>query len=100
MVLGKQQALLNRQLCKSNVTCHLCFREGYRQERVKLAEKVERLENELALMKVTLQKEMEYKENMEKSHHSLLTEQRDLQTQSVPVTHSAAESFVSQNSTN
>jgi len=59
------------------------FREGFRQERVKLAEEIERLENELALMKVTSQKEMEYKENMEKSHHSLLVEQRDLQSQSV-----------------
>lgn len=29
-------------------------------------------------MKVTLQKEMEYKENMEKSHHGLLMEQQDL----------------------
>jgi len=58
-----------------------CFREGFRQERVKLTEEVERLENELALMKVTLQKEMEYKANMEKSHRSLLEEQRDLQSQ-------------------
>ena len=58
-------------------------REGFRQERVKLAEEVERLETELALMKVTLQKEIEYKENMEKSHHSLLVEQRDLQSQLV-----------------
>ena len=57
------------------------FREGFRQERVKLTEEVERLENELALTKVTLQKEMEYKENMEKSHRSLLVEQRDLQSQ-------------------
>jgi len=57
------------------------FREGFRQERVKLTEEVERLENELALIKVTLQKEMEYKENMEKSHRSLLIEQRDLQSQ-------------------
>lgn len=57
------------------------FRESFRQERVKLTEEVERLENELALMKVTLQKEMEYKSNMEKSHRSLLVEQRDLQTQ-------------------
>jgi len=57
------------------------FREGFRRERVKLAEEIERLENELALMKVTLQKEMEYKDNMEKSHHSLLAEQRDLQSQ-------------------
>jgi len=60
---------------------NVCFREGFRQERVKLEEEVERLENELALMKVTSQKEMEYKENMEKSHHSLLMEQRDLQSQ-------------------
>jgi len=50
-------------------------------ERVKLTEEVERLENDLALMKVTLQKEMEYKENMERSHHSLLLEQRQLQSQ-------------------
>ena len=57
------------------------FREGFRQERVKLTEEVERLENELALTKVTLQKEMEYKENMEQSHRSLLVEQRDLQSQ-------------------
>jgi len=62
---------------------HLCFREGFRQERVKLAEEIERLENELALMKVTSQKEMEYKENMERSHHSLLIEQRQLQSQLV-----------------
>jgi len=50
---------------------------------VKLLEEVERLETEVALMKVTLQKEIEYKENMEKSHHSLLVEQRDLQSQLV-----------------
>jgi len=56
------------------------FREGFRQERVKLSEEMERLENELALMKVTSQKELEYKENMERSHHSLLVEQRDLQS--------------------
>jgi len=62
---------------------NVCFREGFRQERVKLAEEIERLQNELALMKVTSQKESEYKENMEKSHHSLLVEQRDLQSQSV-----------------
>lgn len=61
----------------------VCFREGFRQERVRLTEKVERLENELALMRVTLQKETEYKENMEKSHHSLLLEQRELQAQYV-----------------
>jgi len=57
------------------------FREGFRQERVRLTEDVERLENELALMKVTLQKEIEYKSNMEKSHRSLLTEQCNLQSQ-------------------
>jgi len=60
---------------------YVCFREGFRVERVKLTEEVERLENDLALMKVTLQKEMEYKENMERSHHSLLLEQRQLQSQ-------------------
>lgn len=47
---------------------------------MKLSEEMERLENELALMKVTSQKELEYKENMERSHHSLLVEQRDLQS--------------------
>jgi len=61
----------------------VCHREGFRQERVKLSDEVERLQNELALVKVTLQKEMEYKDNMEKSHHSLLLEQRHLQSQSV-----------------
>lgn len=48
---------------------------------MKLTEEVERLENGIALMKVTLQKETEYRENMEKSHHSLLLEQRELQSQ-------------------
>ena len=59
------------------------FRENFRQERAKLTEEVQRLENELALMKVASQKQLEYKEQMENSHHSLLMEQRSLQAQSV-----------------
>lgn len=56
----------------------LIFREAFKAERQQLNEKVEHLENELALIKVTLTKELEYKDNMEKSHHNLLIEQRDL----------------------
>jgi len=57
------------------------FREGFRRERARLVEDVERLQTELALMKVTLQKELEYKANMDQSHRALLAEQRDLQSQ-------------------
>jgi len=80
-------AVLHTETVLHPVT-NVCFREGFRQERVKLEEEVERLENELALVKVTSQKEMEYKESMEKSHHTLLVEQRDLQSQSVSNVHS------------
>jgi len=54
------------------------YREAFKTERQQLNEKVEHLENELVLIRVTMTKELEYKENMEKSHHNLLMEQRDL----------------------
>ena len=47
--------------------------------KIKLKDYLEKVENEMALLKVTLSKESEYKENMEKSHHNLLVEQRGLQ---------------------
>lgn len=53
-------------------------KEAFKTERQQLNEKVEHLENELVLIRVTMTKELEYKENMEKSHHNLLMEQRDL----------------------
>lgn len=64
--------------------CFVCFhtyflcREGFRQERLKLTEEIERVQNELELVQVSLRKEIEYKETVEQSHHSLLLEQQDL----------------------
>jgi hypothetical protein len=55
------------------------FRESFRQERLKLTEEIERIENELRLVKVTLDKELEYKDDLEKSHRTLLLEQQELQ---------------------
>jgi hypothetical protein len=58
--------------------CCVFRRESFRQERLKLTEEIEKIQNEFELAKVTLRKEIEYKETVEKSHHELLVEQQDL----------------------
>jgi hypothetical protein len=55
-------------------------RETAKREKLKYDEQLDKLETELILTKSALQKELEYRKEIENSNHRLLIEQRELLT--------------------
>ena len=53
-------------------------RDMFNVERAKLRAEVEKLQKELSLTKLTLKKELEWKDSFDNKYHSLLLEKRDL----------------------
>ena len=58
--------------------CTFLFRELFNQEKVKYKSEIERLKEEITLVKATLAKETEWKLQLEQNYKKAMQEKRDL----------------------